>query len=222
MHEMDIPLDDILDQYIRLRLAATSIRVSDKSDYSLPFPWDDPQTEIDKVFLYMHNKWRVHLLQNVIQPAVEMFTSKVMEDMHLLCIRELLFTHTLLSVERYNPKESVCCFCNREVANPEYVTFLPNPYLMWQNDTNCSQPYAIFFSRMKHKADFPPKQTFVMHKGNASLLFAGWRLMHLDYFVDANLYSSRETDLKGVLLASIESCIRDKPACTPLEKTSCS
>jgi hypothetical protein len=219
---MDIPLEDILDQYINFHLAATSIRVSDKLDYSFHFQWDDPQTKIDKVFLYMHNKWQVHLLQNVVQPAVEMFTSKVIETMHLSCIRELLLTHTLLSVDRYRQNESVCCFCNKEATNEECVTFLPNPYLMWENDTNCSQPYATFYSRMKFRSDFPPKQTFVMHKGNASLLFAGWRLMHFNYFVDANLHSNKEADLKRVLLASIESCIHDRPACIPLGKKSCS
>lgn len=219
---MDIPLEDIFEQYTQFRQAALWMNRHDKLDYSVPFSWDDPHTKIDDVFLYMHNKWHIHLLENVVQPAVEMFTSKVLEEMHLSCIRELLSTHTLLSEERCKPIESTCCFCNEEAMDTESVTFSPNPYLMWSNDTNCSQPYAVFLSKMRR--NLPPKQTFAMHAGNASLLFAGWRLMHFDYFVDANLHSCQKdagADLKRVLLASVESCIGIRPTCIQFRKTSC-
>ena len=216
---MDIPLKDILEQYLYFRLAASLIKPCERSDLILSsskFPWEDSATKIDDVFLYMHKKWHEHLANNIIEPAIEVFTSKVLEEMHLSCIRELLYTNTLLSVEGSRRDDPICCICGEEVSNPEYVAFLPNPYLMWKNNTNCSQPYATYFSNLKHKVDHPPRQTFAMHFGNASLLFAVWRLIHFDYFVDVNLHSTEgnsRKDLQKVLLASIESCIGQRPPC---------
>lgn len=189
--------------------------VSAKLDLSLPFQWDSSSSKTEDAFLYMQKHTLKYLTENVIEPAMKRFTSNVLKRMHVPCISDSLYSTTLIMSKSNKDGEHTCCFCGQAVMNVEHVAFVPNPYLQWINDTNCCFPFSSYSSNWKGT-----KQTFSMHCGNATLLFAAWRLIHFNYFIESNLLSSPVSVINDAILSSIETCISGCPSCfSPQVKT---
>ena len=166
----------------------------------------------------MHNVLFSHLLTNVIQPAITNVTQRVLDKMHVTCVKDMLYTHILvLCKDSNNGRETNCCFCGQYVSNPQYVKFVPNPYLMWTNETNCCQPYSLYCAQFQQKYGMEATgEKFPMHRDSSTLLFSVWRVIHLNYFLNVNLTLSGPLQSKPfhqVLLSSLDDCISKWPPC---------
>ena len=217
-------MEEVVRLYVQTRTSAISdpgVRSESGND---SFPWEDPSTRIQSAFSRLHHRLGVHLFCNVIEPAVETVTGAVFDKMHIPSLANLLYKATLIRKEIMGGGDVTCCFCGAGVVLPECVLLLPNPYLTWLEDTDCCQPFSTYHSRNRDNPLWGTGESFAMHEGGASVLFAAWRLIHLNYFVDANLLLKRgpttQEDLTRVLLSSIESCVSAKLPCTRKEQGS--
>ena len=192
-------VEDILETYVQVSLPGSSTENFDFLEDENNFVWEDDRMRLDKVFKYMHNVLSTNLWTNVIQPAVTNVTARVLDKMHVTCIRDMLHTHTLvLCKDAGNTKERNCSFCGQYVSTPQYVKFVANPYLMWTYKT---------------KAD---SETFSMHKNSAALLFSVWKIIHFDYFLNVNLALTGQMPVKPFVqevLSALDDCISTWPSC---------
>lgn len=222
----DIPVEKLVQLYVRTRVGvALKTAAGSESDRSgAEFAWDDARAATEQAFSHVHHRLGEHLLRCVVGPAVDVVFRKVLRDMHRPDIARLLRICTLM--RRRNGQAfpvgagpSVCCFCGEMVPQPEKIFFLPNPYLTWLDETECCEPFSAFLRKTRANPSWATGQTLAMHPGKGDILFAVWRLLHLNYFVDGNLFLSVKNmdQISQALVSSIETCLSDRISskCTP-------
>lgn len=223
-------MEKLLRLYVRTRVGVALKNAAGwESDRSgAEFAWDDTQATMEQAFSHVHRRLGEHLLRCVVEPALDVASQKVLRDMHRPHVARLLRICTLM--RRRNGQAlpdgagpAACCFCGETVPQAEKVFFLPNPYLTWLDETECCEPFSNFLRRTRGNPSWATGQTFAMHPGKADLLFAVWRLLHLNYFIDGNLFLSVKNleKLSQALVASVETCLSDgiSSKCTPPHAT---